>query len=138
MIRRQNEPRVGDLRTRTIPAVAEHVKIGAARKIAELKRVEALFVERDGRLVGVLNEAALAAADDADVAAMMAATDVCLHPAMTLARARELFIQSRASVLPVTFGALLLGAVARADVEHALARPCAAPRRRALRVRAAA
>jgi CBS domain-containing protein len=57
---------------------------------------------------------------------------------MTLARARELFIQSRASVLPVTFGALLLGAVARADVEHALARPCAAPRRRALRVRAAA
>ena len=25
MIRRQSEPRVGDLRTRTIPAVAEHV-----------------------------------------------------------------------------------------------------------------
>jgi CBS domain-containing protein len=138
MIRRQNEPRVGDLPTRTIPAVAEHVTIGAARKVAALKRVEALFVERDGRLVGVLDEVALAAADDADVAAVMAAVDGYLHPAMTAGRARELFIQSRASVLPVTFGALLLGAVTRADVEHALGRRCAAPRPRAARMRAAA
>jgi len=59
--------------------------------------------------------------------------------AITLrARARELFIQARASILPVTFGALLLGAIARHDVEQAIPRPCAAPRRRVARLRAAA
>jgi CBS domain-containing protein len=138
MARRRIETRIGDLPTRTIPAVAEHVTIAGARKVAELKHVTSLFVERDGRLVGVLDERALAANDDAEVATMMAPIDVCLHPAMTAARARELFIQARASILPVTFGALLLGAVARHDVEQALARPCAAPRPRVARVRAAA
>ena len=138
MARRRIEIRIGDLPTRTIPAVAEHVTIGGARKVAELKHVTALFVERDGRLVGVLDERALAANDDAEVATMMAPIDVCLHPAMTAARARELFIQAGASILPVTFGALALGAVARHDVDLALARPCAAPRRRVARVRAAA
>ena len=139
MARRQTEPRIGDLPTRTIPAVPEHVTIAAARKVAALKQVADLFVERDGRLVGVLDARTLAgAADDAAVAAMMASIEICLHPAMPIARARELFIASRAALLPVTFGALLLGAVARGDVEHALARPCAAPRRRATRIRAAA
>jgi CBS domain-containing protein len=139
MARRQTEPRIGDLPTRTIPAVPEHVTIAAARKVAALKQVADLFVERDGRLVGVLDERMLAgAADDANVADVMASIDSCLHPAMSVGRARELFIQSRASVLPVTFGALLLGAVARRDVEHALARPCAATRRRPTRMPAAA
>jgi len=49
------------------------------------------------------------------------------------------FIQSRVSILPVTFGALLIGAVARDDVERALAGPCkAAAKRRVPRPRAAA
>ena len=139
IMRRRIETRIGDLPTRTIPAVAEHVTITGARKVAELKHVTALFVERDGRLVGVLDERALAAAsDEAEAAKVMAPIDVCLHPAMTAARARELFIQARASILPVTFGALLLGAIARHDVEQAMPRPCAAPRRRVARLRAAA
>ena len=139
MARKQIEARVGDLRTLTIPAVPEHLSIAAARKVAALKRVADLFVERDGRLVGVLDERALAAAaDDAEVAATMAPIDSCLHPAMPVARARELFIQARVPVLPVTFGALLIGAVVRADVEHALAGPCIAPKRRPARTRAAA
>jgi CBS domain-containing protein len=130
---------VGDLPARTIPAVPEHLPLGAARKVAALKHVEVLFVERDGRLVGVLGERPLAdGADDVEVAALMTPIDSCLHPAMSLSRAREVFMQSRVSVLPVTFGALLLGALARADVEHAVPRPCAASRRRASRVRAAA
>ena len=136
---RQPEPHVGDLRTRTIPAVPEHLPLGAARKVAALKHVEALFVERDGRLVGVLGERALAdGADDVEVAALMTAVDSCLHPAMSLARARAVFMQSRTSILPVTFGALMLGAVARADIDRAATKPCASTPRRMPRVRAAA
>jgi CBS domain-containing protein len=139
MSRIKNDTRIGDLPARTIPAVPEHVTIAAARKVATLKRVAELFVERDGRLVGVLDERTLAAAaEDAVVATVMAPIEVCLHPAMPAARARELFMRSRAAILPVTFGALLLGAVARVDVEQALARRCAAPGPRALRGRAAA
>ena len=59
MARTHDDTRIGDLRTRTIPAVPEHVTIGAARKVAELKRVAELFVERDGRLVGVLTSGRL-------------------------------------------------------------------------------
>ena len=65
---------------------------------------------------------------------------VCLHPATPVWRARELFIWSRVSVLPVAVGALLLGAIARADVDEAL-RPRAfgaPPRRAGTRARAAA
>jgi CBS domain-containing protein len=130
---------VGDLRTRTIPAVPEHLPLGAARKVAALKEVAALFVERDGRLVGVLDERPLAeGADEAVVASLMTPIEACLHPAMSMGRAREAFMRSRVSILPVTFGALLLGAVARADIERAAAKPCAAARRRVARLRAAA
>jgi CBS domain-containing protein len=139
MLRKHTEALVGDLRTLTIPAVPERLSIAAARKVAALKHVSALFVERDGRLVGVLDERALAAAMEADEAAtVMTAIDVCLHPAMPAVRARDLFIQSRVSILPVTFGALLIGAVARGDLERALAGPCKAAKRRVPRTRAAA
>src|SRR6185436_6827570 len=139
MARTHSEVLVGDLRTLTIPAVPERLSIAAARKVAALKHVTALFVERDGRLVGVLDERALAAAMEADqVEAVMTPIDVCLHPAMPAGRARELFIHSRVSILPVTFGALLIGAVARDDVEHALAGPCKSARPRIPRTRAAA
>jgi CBS domain-containing protein len=125
---------VGDLRPRMIPAIPEHLTMAAARKVAALKRVLVLFVERDGRLVGVLDERALAAAaDDVGVAASMSAIGLCLHPAMSVWRARELFDWSRVSVLPVTVGAYLVGAVTRADVEQALARSAARSRGRAPR-----
>jgi CBS domain-containing protein len=139
MTRNRNETCVGDLRRQTLPAVAEHVTISAARKVAALKRVTALFVERDGRLVGVLDDRRLAAAaDEADVSDVMAPVDVCLHPAMTAARARELFLQARVSILPLAFGALSLGAVARDDVDHVLVGRCTSTRARTARVRAAA
>ena len=57
---------------------------------------------------------------------------LCLHPGTSVWRARELFIWSRVSVLPVTVGAFLLGAITRADVEEAL-RPRRSARRRAVR-----
>jgi len=133
--RRQTEDTttIGDLRTRTVPAIPEHLTMAAARKVAALKRVTVLFVERDGRLVGVLDQRALATSPDgAEVAATMQAIGLCLHPATSVWRARELFIWSRVSVLPVTVGAFLLGAITRADVEEAL-RPRRSSRRRAVR-----
>ena len=96
--------------------------MAAARKVAALKRAAVLFVERDGRLVGVLDDRALAESpDDDSVAATMAPVRLCLHPAMSLARARDLFALARASVLPVVVGAFLLGAIANEDVERATA-----------------
>jgi CBS domain-containing protein len=139
MIRKQTQASIGDLRTRTIPAVPEHLAMGAARKVATLKRVGVLFVEREGRLIGVLDERVLAeAADDADVAETMAPIGACLHPAMSAGRALELFMRERVSVLPVALGMCALGALARADVEQLLARQRASTRRRAVRLRAAA
>jgi CBS domain-containing protein len=130
---------IGDLRTRTVPAIPEHLTIAAARKVAALKRVTVLFVERDGRLVGVLDERALSAsADDAEVAATMTTIGLCLHPATSIWRARELFIWSRVSVLPVTVGPFLLGAITRADVDEALRPRGRSAGRRAVRARARA
>ncbi len=139
MARRESTIRVGDLPAQTVPAVPEHLTMAAARKVAALKRVGMLFVEREGRLVGIIDERALAEAGDAaDVGAVMSAVRTCLHPAMPVARARDLFSLSGQSALPVIVGAFLLGAIGRDDVEGALARERAASRKRASRLRAAA
>lgn len=93
----------------------------AARKIAELKRAAVLFVERDGQLVGILDERVLVEApDDAEIAGRMRPIGLCLRPTTSAARARELFVRAGTSALPVAAGAFLLGAVSRADVERAL------------------
>jgi CBS domain-containing protein len=129
---------IGDLQLRTIPAIPEHLTMAAARKVAALKRVPVLFVERDDRLVGLLDRAAFARCpDDAGVGAAMKPIGLCLHPAMSIWRARELFNWSRVSVLPVTVGTILLGAILRSEVELALARPRTSTRRRAPRPRKA-
>jgi CBS domain-containing protein len=139
MARRQIANRVGDLPARTVPAVPEHLTMAAARKIAALKRVGLLFVEREGRLVGIIDERVLAeAADDTAVGAVMGPVGTCLHPAMAIARARDLFSLSGQSMLPVSAGVFLLGAVTRAEVEQALAHAREGSRKRAPRFRAAA
>jgi CBS domain-containing protein len=114
-------PRVGDLPIRAVPIIPAHLSMAAARKVAELKRATVLFVERDGRLMGTLDEHALVeAADDAEVTDCLRSIELCLGPSTTAARARELFDRSRTTALPVAAGAFLLGAVSRADVERAL------------------
>jgi CBS domain-containing protein len=116
-------PRIGDLPIRSVPIVPAHLSMTAARKIAELKRAVVLFVERDGRLVGILDERALVEApDDCEIAARMRPIGLCLRPTTSAARARELFLRARTSALPVAAGAFLLGSVSRADVERALSR----------------
>ena len=122
MARKQNETRIADLPTQTIPAVPGHLSMAAARKVAALKQVGILLVEREGQLVGVLDDRALAeAADDAEVTDAMAPMGLCLHPAMSITCAHDLFALSRVSMLPVAVGAFLLGAISRADVVRALA-----------------
>jgi CBS domain-containing protein len=114
-------PRVGDLPIRAVPIIPAHLSMAAARKIAELKRATVLFVERDGRLMGTLDEHdLLEAPDDAAVADCLRSIELCLGPTTTAERARELFARSRTTALPVAAGAFLLGAVCRADVERAL------------------
>jgi CBS domain-containing protein len=123
-------PRVGDLPIRSVPIIPAHLSMAAARKIAELKRATVLFVERDGRLMGTLDEHALVEApDDAEVADCLRSIELCLGPTTTAARAQELLVRSRTTALPVAAGVFLLGAVSRADVERAL-RGRRAPKRR--------
>jgi CBS domain-containing protein len=123
-------PRVGDLPIRAVPVIPSHLSMAAARKIAELKRAAVLLVERDGQLMGTLDEHALIEApDDAEVAGWLRTIELCLRPTTTAERAQELFVRSRTTALPVAAGAFLLGAISRADVERAL-RSRRAPRRR--------
>jgi CBS domain-containing protein len=114
-------PRVGDLPIRAVPIIPAHLSMAAARKIAELKRATVLFVERDGRLMGTLDEhAVVEGPDDARVGDCLRSIELCLGPTTTAERAQELFVRSRTTALPVVAGAFLLGAVSRADVERAL------------------
>jgi CBS domain-containing protein len=114
-------PRVGDLPIRAVPIIPAHLSMAAARKIAELKQATVLFVEREGRLMGTLDQQALVEApDDAKVADCLRSIELCLGPTTTAQRAQELFARTHTTALPVAAGAFLLGAVSRADVERAL------------------
>ena len=133
-------PRVGDLPIRALPIIPAHLSMAAARKIAELKRATVLFVERDGRLMGTLDEHALVdAPDEAEVSGCLRMIELCLGPSTTAERAQELFIRSCTTALPVAAGAFLLGAISRADVERALrSRRLPRQRQRTASTRAAA
>jgi CBS domain-containing protein len=112
--------RVGDLPIRRVPAIPAHLSMAAARKVAQLKQVSLLLVERDDHIVGTIDEGALAAANDLTaVAAAMRPLATCLRPATPVGEARELFVRARAAILPVVVGGFILGAVARSDVERA-------------------
>jgi CBS domain-containing protein len=112
--------RIGDLAIRPIPVVPADLPVSAARKVAALKRVSLLLVERNERLVGFVGDRALAdAVDGMPVAAAMKAFALCLHPGMSAAKARALFIRTGATALPVIAGGFVLGAVARRDIDAA-------------------
>ncbi len=110
---------VGDMPMRRIPVIAAHLSMAAARKVAALKRIAVLLVERDEQIVGTVDESVLAAADDETATATaMRPLGLCLRPAMSVAQAREVFVRARTTVLPVIAGGFVLGAVARADIER--------------------
>jgi CBS domain-containing protein len=111
---------VGDMPMRRIPVIAAHLPMAAARKVAALKGIGVLLVERDEQIVGTVDESVLgAAADETATATAMKPLGLCLRPAMSVAQARELFVRTRANILPVIAGGFVLGAVARADIERA-------------------
>ena len=128
MARKQTDIPIGIFQARTIPAVPEHLPMAAARKVAALKQVDVLFVERDGRLIGSLDEHALAAGRRRRVAASMTAIGACLHPEMSASRARDLFAWLRVSVCPSPSACSAGRNRARRRRARALAEP-AAPRR---------
>jgi CBS domain-containing protein len=114
--------RVADVTMRPAPVVPLHLTVGAARKVARHKGAAVVLVEAAGRLVGLLDERALASAGEADpIARSLRPIRFSLQPAASAARARDLFIKQNVSALPVAAGAFLLGVVARADLERALA-----------------
>jgi CBS domain-containing protein len=114
--------RVGDLAIRRVPVIPVHMSMAGARKVARLKQVSLLLVERDDQIVGTIDDRALSADHDLTaVAAAMRPLATFLRPATPVTEARELFIRARASVLPVVAGGFILGAIARSDVERARA-----------------
>src|SRR5206468_13076063 len=116
------EIRVGDLRARPIPIVPMRLSMAAARGIAARKQIALLLVESDDRLVGVVDERPLATAgDDVGVAEVMKPLGVCLRPAMSVARARDVFLAARLPILPVMAGGIVIGAIARGEIDRALA-----------------
>ncbi|HEX3903763.1 MAG TPA: CBS domain-containing protein [Polyangia bacterium] len=122
-------PRIADLPVCSIPALPAHLSVTAGRKVAALKQATALAVEIGGRLLGLVDLWALADADgDAELGVVARPIDLVLSPTTSALRARELFLGSGATALPVVAGAFLLGMVSRADVERAL-RAARLPRR---------
>jgi hypothetical protein len=110
---------VGDVPMRPIPVIAADLPMVAAREVAAMKRIALLLVEFEEQIVGTVDESVLvAAAAQTPTVAAMRPLDVCLRPAMSVAQARELFVQARATVLPVIAGGFVLGAVTRADIER--------------------
>ncbi len=112
-------PQVADMPMRQIPVIPAHLPMAGARKIAALKRIGVLLVEREEQIVGTLDENVLAAADDqTPTVTAMKPLALYLRPAMSVAQAREVFIRARTSILPVVAGGFVLGAVARCDIER--------------------
>jgi CBS domain-containing protein len=110
--------RVGDLATRPIPVVPSHLSMAAARKVALVKQISLLLIERDDHIVGTIDERALAAEHDLTaVAAAMKPLAPYLRPAMPAAEARARFIRAGVDILPVVAGGFILGAVTRSDLE---------------------
>ena len=92
------------------------------RKVAQLRQITLLLVERDDHIVGTIDERALAADHDATaVAAAMRPLATWLRPATPVTEARELFIRAGAAILPVITGGFILGGVTLGDVERARA-----------------
>jgi hypothetical protein len=112
--------RVADLPIRRAPVIPADASMAAARKLARLKQVSLLLVERDHQIVGTIDDGALTADDDlTEVAAAMRPLATWLRPATPLSEARELFIRARVAILPVIVGGFILGAATRTDVERA-------------------
>lgn len=118
---RNRRSHIIDLPIHRVPVVPAHLPVGAARKIAALKRAAVLLVENGGRLLGLLDARALAEAPpEVEALAVARPVDLGLRPTTSLARARELLLRARTTALPVAAGAFLLGVVHLADVERAL------------------
>lgn len=118
----QAEPSVMDLMGDPPPIVPAHLKMAAARKIAQLKGADILLVEDGEQILGVVDGYTLEAADaDALVSDGMKPMCPCVRPDSDARRARDLLIRHSLPALLVTAGRFVVGVLSRAAVERALA-----------------
>jgi CBS domain-containing protein len=119
----QAEPSVMDLMGDPPPIAPAHLKMAAARKIAQLKGADMLLVEDDsGRILGVVDGYTLQGADDnALVSDGMKPVCPCVRPDSSAHRARDLLARHSLPALLVIVGRFVVGVVSRAAIERALA-----------------
>ena len=127
--------RVADAMTYRPVTVTPGTTLAEAGRLFETRGVRSLPVTQDGRLVGVLTRLdvlkafattpadAGASYDDimqTPVGRVMTVEPVTLAPTAALDAALDTMVSTRSEQLPVVFGALLVGIIARTDVERAL------------------
>jgi hypothetical protein len=99
------------LRTAALPP---WLSMSAARRVAALKRIDHLFVEQHGQLLGVLCAAELAAAPDGDrIGAWMKPSIPCAQPSMPVAHALEIIAKRGLGFLAISEGPFVTGIVTR-------------------------
>lgn len=114
---------VADVMGRAAPVAPSHLPVWAVRKIAALKKSGVVFLEAEGRLLGVVDAQRLSrAADEEPAARHMRPLFFSVRPTTTLARVRELLVRQKVACLPVAVGVFLVGTISRADVERALSK----------------
>jgi CBS domain-containing protein len=114
---------VADVMTGPAPIVPSHLTMAAARKIAALKSVPWLLVEAAGKLIGILDQRALATSRDEDfVSTHTTMLTMAVTPATSVASAHALLMQNRVAWLPVVAGMFVVGAVSREALSAAMAR----------------
>jgi CBS domain-containing protein len=126
--------RVRDAMTYRPVTIAPDATLADAGRLFETLGVGSLPVTIDGSLVGILTRLdvlkAFAPGEGAQttfeqvmatpVAAVMTRDPVTVDPASSLAAALETMVGRRCAHVPVVFGALLVGILARGDVVRAL------------------
>jgi signal-transduction protein with cAMP-binding, CBS, and nucleotidyltransferase domain len=126
-------PLVGDVMTVALPTVPPWITMGAARRVAALKRIGLLLVADGQRMIGFLGPSVLAEAPDGDLVSAWTGRGVAsVTPWTRVADARETMLKNRINCLPVLAGAFLIGVVTRDSLERTLVRdsgPLTASRR---------
>jgi CBS domain-containing protein len=116
-------PAVAEVMTVGAVAVPPWITVGAARRVAALKRVQQMMVEQDGRWLGTICSPDLDDAAERElVSARMRRPTTFVDPTTPAAQALRLLDRDGVDWLPVVAGALLVGLVTREALQRAVAR----------------
>ena len=116
-------PCVGDAMTTRGALIPPWFRMGAARRIAALKRVRHLFVEDGRKLAGMLDSRSLDSAADGDpVSAHVRSVATVLTPATSAVRALDAMARTAITGLPVVSGGFLIGLVTQQALHRVVRR----------------